>query len=222
MPTPTMTRRTEAWQYLEDEHQSLAAIVHAVHFLLDEIAAGRIEPDFRLLRAMVYYLTEYPERRHHPNEDHYLFARLKERTHEADAIIARLEREHAAAEQRIAELESALHAFASREPGGFERFRSTFERYAQFYRQHMLTEEREILPLAQRHLREEDWAWIAEGWRRSGLDPMRGTTERDDWMRIFERLVRHAPPPLGLGEGPYPEAPESQDRQEGGSGKGAP
>jgi len=146
-----------AWRLIEDEHQALAAVLHALRFLLDEIGAGRIEPDFRLLRAMLYYLTEYPERRHHPNEDRYLFARLKEKTSEADAVIARLEKEHAAAEQRIAELEAALHAFTSREPGGFDRFRDVFDRYAHFYRQHMMTEEREVLPIAERHFTPEDW-----------------------------------------------------------------
>ncbi|WP_438438654.1 hemerythrin domain-containing protein [Hydrogenophilus thermoluteolus] len=194
-----------AWRLIEDEHQALAAVLHALRFLLDEIGAGRIEPDFRLLRAMLYYLTEYPERRHHPNEDRYLFARLKEKTSEADAVIARLEKEHAAAEQRIAELEAALHAFASHEPGGFDRFRDVFDRYAHFYRQHMMTEEREVLPIAERHFTPEDWAWVAEGWRQGGSDPMVGTTTRYEWQAIFDKLVRHAPPPIGLGAGPYPE-----------------
>jgi len=198
-----------AWRLIEDEHQALAAVLHALHFLLDEIGAGRIEPDFRLLRAMVYYLTEYPERRHHPNEDRYLFARLRSKTDEANSVLARLEREHAAAEERIAELEAALHAFASREANGYERLREVFDRYAHFYRQHMRTEEEELLPLAQRYFTPEDWAWVAEGWRQEGEDPLAGC-HRDAWQEIFEKVVRHAPPPIGLGAGPYPDEPPAR------------
>jgi hemerythrin-like domain-containing protein len=205
-PTPTSPQPFHGgWRVVEDEHQALAAVLHALHFLLDEIGAGRVEPDFRLLRAMLYYLTEYPERRHHPNEDRYLFARLKEKTHEADAVIARLEKEHAAAEQRVSELDAALHAFASRAPGGFEHFREVFDRYAHFYRQHMMTEEREVLPLAERYFTADDWAYVAAGWQSAGVDPLAGTTKRDEWQAIFDKLVRHAPPPIGLGAGPYPD-----------------
>ena len=49
-----------AWRLIEDEHQALAAVLHALRFLLDEIGAGRIEPDFRLLRAMLYTLPNTP------------------------------------------------------------------------------------------------------------------------------------------------------------------
>ena len=49
-----------ALQVLADEHQSLAAILHALHFMLKEIAAGRLQPDMALLRAMVHYLDAYP------------------------------------------------------------------------------------------------------------------------------------------------------------------
>ena len=47
------------------------------------IATGAA-PDFTLLRAILYYLREFPQRRHHRNEDQVLFARIKARTHEAD------------------------------------------------------------------------------------------------------------------------------------------
>ena len=78
-----------AWRRIEDEHQAHAAIIHGLRYLIEAIEEGRQQPDFELLRAMVHYVAEYPERSHHPKEDRFLFARLKEKTHEADAVIVR-------------------------------------------------------------------------------------------------------------------------------------
>ncbi|MCM2308223.1 MAG: hypothetical protein NDI91_12280 [Sulfuritalea sp.] len=44
---------------------------------------------------MIFYLEE-PPKLHHPKENAYLFASLRERTHEADEVIAHLEQEHVA------------------------------------------------------------------------------------------------------------------------------
>lgn len=195
----------EAMRIIEDEHQSLAAILHAVRYMLKEIGKGKFAPDFRLLRAMVHYLDAYPEKRHHPKEDLYLFERLKALTDEGAEAIARLEQEHAGSEARIKALESALHAWAGGEKGGFDTFNQAFENFAEFYRNHMLVEEREILPLCRQHFSDADWAAVDEGFR-SNNDPMGGTREgekEEDFGRIFSRLVAAAPPPIGLGAGPY-------------------
>lgn len=192
----------EALRIIEDEHQSLAAILHAIRYMLKEIGAGRLQPDFRLLRAMVHYLDEYPEKRHHPKEDEFLFALLKRKTREGAEAIARLEQEHAGGEGRIKALEAALHQYAAGERGGFDAFGRAFESFADFYRKHMLLEEREILPLARKHFSDADWEAVAAGFRENA-DPMGGTREGDDFRRIFSKLVAAAPAPIGLGAGPY-------------------
>ena len=63
----------DAMRILMDEHQSLAAIIHAIRHMIGEIDAGRLRPDQKLLEAMVHYLDAYPEKRHHPKEDAFLF-----------------------------------------------------------------------------------------------------------------------------------------------------
>ncbi|MBL8447880.1 MAG: hemerythrin domain-containing protein, partial [Zoogloeaceae bacterium] len=102
----------EALRIILDEHQALAALLHALRFMLKEIAAGRLEPDLRLLEALIHYLDAYPEKRHHPKED-FLFERLKARTPEGAAAIARLEMQHAGAPARIHALEEAVRAYAA-------------------------------------------------------------------------------------------------------------
>lgn len=195
----------EALSIIQDEHQSLAAILHAIRHMNKEIGAGRLQPDFQLLRAMVHYLDAYPEKKHHPKEDRYLFALLKKRTDEGAAAIERLEKEHAVGDERIKALEAALHQYASGARDGFDAFTQAFERFADFYRSHMMLEEREVLPLVVKYFTAEDWAQAAAGFR-DDPDPMGGTgepTTHEDFQRIFSKLVAAAPAPIGLGAGPY-------------------
>ncbi|ATE62049.1 hemerythrin domain-containing protein [Thauera sinica] len=196
----------EAMRILMDEHQSLAAIIHAIRHLIGEIRAGRLEADQGLLAAMVHYLDAYPEKRHHPKEDRYLFGPLKAKTGEGAAALERLAREHGEAEARIKVLEAALGRYRAGEPGGFEGFAQAFEGYAAFYREHMLLEEREVLPLVIAHFTEADWAAAEAGFLAD--DPLRGTRTgegEEDFGRIFSKLVAAAPAPIGLGAGPYKE-----------------
>ncbi|NLF53899.1 MAG: hemerythrin domain-containing protein [Thauera phenolivorans] len=197
----------EAMRIIMDEHRSLEAILSAVRYILGEIGARRLAPDFALMRALVHYLEAYPEQSHHPKEDRYLFAPLKLRTAEGAAALATLEREHAESEGRIRSLKRALCAYAEGAPGGFYGFVDAFEAYRNFYHAHLQLEEREILPLAVRHFTEEDWAAAAAGFR-AGADPLEGTRDaarEDEFARIFAKLVAAAPAPVGLGVGPYLE-----------------
>ncbi len=195
----------DAMRILMDEHQSLAAIIHAIRHMIGEIGAGRLQPDHKLLEAMVHYLDAYPEKRHHPKEDEFLFGPLRARTHDADAALDRLEAEHAQADARIAVLDAAVKAYAQ-DPANFDAFKTAFEDYAAFYRTHMMTEEREVLPLIRKHFTAEDWDKANAGFIAD--DPLSGTraTARageEDFAQIFSRLVAAAPAPIGLGAGPY-------------------
>ena len=195
----------DAMRILMDEHQSLAAIIHAIRHMIGEIGAGRLQPDHKLLEAMVHYLDAYPEKRHHPKEDEFLFGPLRARTHDADAALDRLEAEHAQADARIAVLDAAVKAYAQ-DPANFDAFKTAFEDYAAFYRTHMMTEEREVLPLIRKHFTAEDWDKANAGFIAD--DPLSGTraTARageEDFAQIFSRLVAADPAPIGLGAGPY-------------------
>lgn len=195
----------EAIRIIMDEHQSLAAIIHAIRLMIREVGVGRLAPDFKLFKAMVHYLDAYPEKRHHPKEDQFLFGPLKARTTEGADALARLEAEHGLAEARIQALDAALQGYADGAPDGFEAFTDAFETYADFYRNHMLLEEREILPLLKRHFTADDWARADAGCQATP-DPMSGTRSPDsdeDFRRLFSKLVAATPAPLGLGGGPY-------------------
>lgn len=191
----------EALRIISDEHQSLAAILHAVRFMIKEVAAGRLVPDLKLFEAMIHYLDAYPEKRHHPKED-FLFERLKARTPDGAEALAKVERQHLGAAARIKALEDALQVYKA-DSSRLVEFSRAFDNYAEFYRNHMILEEVEIIPLAREHLTAEDW-WDVDRVFAAEPDPMGGTREKpEDFAAVFSKLVASAPAPIGLGAGPY-------------------
>lgn len=182
----------KALRIISDEHQSLAAILHAVRFMLKEIAAGTLEPDLELFQGMVHYLEAYAEQRHHPKEER-LFHALRRRTDEGAEALATLGVEHAAGPQRIAALKRALADFVA-DPSRVADFAAAFNAYADFYRGHMVLEEDTVLPLVRRHLTPEDWAAID---REFLAEDASGAGE--DFSALFRRLVDCAPAPIGHG-----------------------
>ena len=188
----------EAATILRDEHRSLGAVVHALQFLVREIHDKGRTPDFRLLHAMLYYIREYPERLHHPKEDRYLFAALKRRTHEADAVVAELEREHTQGEKLLNDLTVALSIFEAGAKEGQQRFSREVSRFADFYWSHMQKEEDQVLPVAERALTEEDWRGIHAAFS-ANQDPNFSGDAQDEFRRLFTRIVNLTPAPLGLG-----------------------
>jgi hemerythrin-like domain-containing protein len=190
--------RHEAATIIRDEHRSLGAVVHAMQFLLREIRDRGHAPDYRLLHAMLYYIREFPERLHHPKEDQHLFAAVKRRTHETDAVIAELEREHAQGESLLNDLTVALSVYEAGVPNGLERFAASVEQFADFYWQHMQKEEDRVLPVAERVLTDEDWRDIHAAFS-ANRDPNYAADSEEEFRRLFTRIVNLAPAPIGLG-----------------------
>ena len=146
---------------LREEHRSLAAVLHALLAQVDDTAR---RPDPALLRAMLFYIEQFPERLHHPKEEQHLFARLRQRTQECDALLGELEQQHAAGGSQFAELRGRL---ASSDHDGFARAARAF---AAEQWQHMRAEETVVLPAARQHLLAEDWRAIADAFE-ANADP---------------------------------------------------
>jgi len=191
----------EALHIIGEEHQSLAAILHAIRFMLKEVAAGKLAADLKLFQAMVHYLDAYAEKRHHPKED-LLFHRLPQRTAEGAEALAKLGLQHAAAPQRMAALEQALAAYVA-DNSRFDNFARAFETYAEFYREHMMLEEDVVLPLLRSHLTADDWTELDAAFRAEMADKSGKDGKAEDFSALFSRLVDCAPAPIGFGPRPF-------------------
>jgi hemerythrin-like domain-containing protein len=183
---------------IRDEHRSLAAVVHGLRYLVREMRERNAKPKFNLLWAMMFYLDEFPEKMHRPKENAYLFARLRQRTHEADAMVAELERQHTAGARQLRDLEVALGHYEGGMPDGLDRFAAAVEKFGEETLKHMALEESTVIPLAKEHLTAEDWSEISTAFSENG-DP-RFDAETDHECRdLFSRIVNLAPPPIGVG-----------------------
>ena len=183
---------------LKSEHRSISAVLHGLQQLAKDAQDGRTRPDFKVFRAMLRYIDEYPERLHHPKEDEHLFARLVARSAQARDLVDDLQREHVAGAALVRDLERALLFFEDAWPGGAREFQAAVQTYADFHWKHMRKEEDELLPLAERYLLPEDWTAIDAAFA-GNHDPLADMRDRD-FQALFTRIVNLAPAPVGLGD----------------------
>jgi len=183
---------------IRDEHRSISAILHGMEYLVDRVRTRKAKIDPRVFSAMIYYLDTFSERMHHPKEDRYLFKAMRSRGGEAAAVVADLEKEHAAGGEALKRLEQSLVRY---EEGGDKEFPAFAEAVAKFvreYRDHMQKEESVVFPLAQRILSTADWQAIDRAFEEN-RDPLAAQRESRDFEKLFDRIVSLAPPPIGIG-----------------------
>lgn len=188
-----------ALDIIRNEHQSLAAVLQGLLYLVRQTREGGRKPNFRLLSAMLYYIDTVPERFHHPKEDKYLFALLRERRPECAPLLDQLQREHLQGAGKIRELaQDLLHYEQSGTMEAGSKFATDVESYALFHWDHMRLEEREVLPLAQQHLEPADWQIINAAFM-GHSDPLLGLGAKAGVESLFTRIVNLAPAPIGVG-----------------------
>ncbi len=188
----------DAIAVLKSEHRSISAVLHGLKELARMAQDATVRPRFQVLRSMLRYIDEYPERLHHPKEDEHLFARVLQRAPEARALVDQLQAEHREGAQLIRELERALLFFEEGWPLGAREFAQAVEAYAEFHWKHMRKEEEELLPIAKRALTAGDWNAIDRAFA-ANRDPV-ADMEHRDYEKLFTRIANLAPAPVGLGE----------------------
>jgi hemerythrin-like domain-containing protein len=187
-----------ALDVIRDEHQALAAMLRSLSLLLQHARRERQMPPFDVLRAMMFYIDEFPERLHHTKESQLLFPKLRERAPELAPLLDRLDREHAAGERAIRDLEHSLLAFEVMGESRREDFEAAVERYITHYLQHMACEEQDIIPAAKRLFTEADWVELDAAFA-ANKDPLTGHEPEDGYRPLFRKIVNSAPAPIGLG-----------------------
>ena len=181
-----------------DEHAALSAMLRSILLLLAQHHRQGTLPDFAILRAMLFYVDEFPEKRHHRKETELLFPKLRARTPLSRDLLDHLDGEHASGERRIRDLEHALLGFEMMGEPRREAFEQAAERYVSFYLAHMAMEEQQILPLAEQVLTDEDWADLDEAFG-ANCDPLTGHEPEAGYRALFTRIVSIVPAPIGLG-----------------------
>lgn len=187
-----------AAQIIRDEHAALAAMLRSLLMLIDQGPGDQPERFFDVLRAMLFYIDEFPERLHHPKESNLLFPKLLRAEPELITVIRRLETDHIMGEGRVRELQHLLLAWELIGEPRREAFIQAANEYVKFYLDHMRTEETQLLAVAERSLSAEDWVELDKAFA-TDKDPLAGGARDASYDRLFTRIVLSAPAPIGVG-----------------------
>ena len=188
---------------IRDEHSTLSAVLRSIGLLLSESRRRGIVPNFQVLRAMLFYIDEFPEQVHHTKETSLLFPKVRARSTEAAAVIDRLDREHERSHHAVLGLEHDVLALemmseAFDAPARLLRFEKEMHAYIAAYLEHIRIEEVEILPLAERVLTGADWDELDTAFMQN-RDPLTHREGDDAFRPLFKRILMTLPAPLGLG-----------------------
>lgn len=192
--------RCDALRTVREEHARLSAMLRSMLSMLQRGPdADGPERFFDVLRAMLFYIGEFPEKLHHPKESDLLFPRVARAAPHTLAAIERLEKEHMGGEGRVRELMHLLVAWEYLGEPRRQAFVDEAEAYVSFYLAHMRLEEQIVLPAAEQSLTEDDRRALDTAFA-GHVDPLSPEGARDpNYDRLFTRIVRLTPAPLGVG-----------------------
>lgn len=184
---------------LRDEHFSLTAVLRSLR-MMPHRGPGEDAPQyFDAMRAMLFYIDEVPEKEHHPKESQLLFQPMLQRMPELAQTLQRLEGEHAGGEKAVGDLQYLLLAWELMGDDRREAFAGALGQYIDFYLEHMSLEETVIFPAAQKAFTPGDWAAIDGACAPNRDPPAPGAAPDPACERLFSRIVRSTPSPIGLG-----------------------
>lgn len=186
-----------ALRVMRDEHQALSAMLRSMTMLLAKSRRDGQLPNFDVLRSMMFYVDEFPEKLHHSKEDALLFPLVRKRAPDLAPVLDRLSRDHERGETALRNLEHTLLAFEVMGESRREAFEKALETYSRNYLEHMAQEEQHVLPAAQQHFTPEDWAALDAAFA-ANRDPLTGHDPEDAYRPLFSKIVNNAPAPIGL------------------------
>lgn len=190
-----------AFKVIRDEHSAVSAVLRSLLQMIDR-GPDDDGPErfFDVLRAMLFYIDEFPEQRHHPKESDLLFPKIARVAPHLMPVIERLEADHMQGERKVRELQHLLLAWELLGESRRAAFVDAARTYVEFYLAHMRTEETELMPVAQQQLTEQDWAQLDAAFSQQ-IDPLAGGERDPQYDRLFTRIVMRAPAPIGVGPG---------------------
>lgn len=183
---------------IKREHRNLGAILFTLEGLVNEIGKHHKSVDFGVFHGIAYYLDSFLDRYHHPKETEYLFPAVRAHCPQAAPVLDRLVEQHEQGEQLLLRLLKTLSAYEFLGEPGFPEFREAVMQYVNFERDHAHAEEKDVLPLAQKHLTEKDWQRIDAAFG-DHQDPLFGDRPQGEFRALFTALSNAIPAPYGLG-----------------------
>ena len=143
-------------------------------------------PDYQLMLDVVYYLTHFADKFHHPRED-VAITRLGERDPSVQSLIRRVLGEHKVIAAAGKQLDGQLDAVLNGVLLARESVEVTAATYLTYYRHHMAREEKELFPLVDKLLRPADWKSVAAAIS-SEDDPLFGKKVKERYRALHRQI----------------------------------
>lgn len=152
--------------------------------------SGSDRPEYELMSDILYYMTQYPDRFHHPRED-IAFKALLKHDPEAQHIVDELAGQHVKIAQSGATLSADLSAAAADAMIARATIEDALRDYVTVLRDHMDQEEREIFPRLASSLKESDWLSIDSAID-FGTDPLFGESVQQRFHVLHRQIASQA------------------------------
>jgi len=201
VPAPVRGTADNCVRVLLNEHAALASVLSSILLMLERGPRDEPERFFDVLRAMLFYIDEFPEQIHHRKESDVLFPKVARLAPKLLPTIEKLERDHIRGESLVHSLQHALVAWEMLGEPRKSAFVDAAREYVAFYFEHMRLEETVVVPAAESLLTADDWKEVDAAFR-ANRDPLAGAVPIDStYNRLFTKIVTCAPAPIGVGRG---------------------
>jgi len=178
-----MTSQIAQWHA---EHGNFSLLLSILEEQVDAFREGE-SPDYHLMLEIVTYLREFGDCYHHPRED-AAFNILVERDPQMRLPINRLLQEHRVIAVAGEELVARLHQVVSDAYILRETVEAAAALYLAYYRHHIATEERLVLPRSRLLLNAQDWDTVAHA-APSCPDPLFGPSPTGTYASVAKLMA---------------------------------
>lgn len=173
---------------IRKEHAAVSAVLKLLLRMATLGHGDTPERYFDVLRAVLFYIGEFPEKLHHPRESTLLFPAIAQARPELRTVIERLEQEHESGEARVRELQHLLLGWELLGEGRRAAFVQAARDYVEFYLAHMKAEENEILGPALELLTDQEWTALDAAFESNPV-PLAEVGRDPRFDRLYARIV---------------------------------
>ena len=171
---------------LDRDHANVAKLLEILESEMLAIEVGKT-PDYPLMQDIMRYMTQYPDRFHHPKED-LIFKQLLKRNPGARDDVEDLLEEHVSIGLAGQEFDRILRTSGIDSVEVREQLEAAGFAYIRALREHMLKEEKKLFPLAMEVLTKEDWQVIDEEVD-AVEDPLFEAQIADEYQRLYKLII---------------------------------
>ncbi|MEM5277576.1 hemerythrin domain-containing protein [Cupriavidus taiwanensis] len=185
LPTPS-PNPLAAWH---TDHIHFASLLDLLEKQVSTFHQGE-QPDYGLMTTIIQYMRDYGDSVHHPRED-VAYALLVERDPGTQIIISRLLQEHRVIATVGADLLDRLREVESEAVTSRSALEAAAAMYLVYYRNHLSTEEKQVMPRAARFLTDADWAEVAAT-EPASADPLFGANVKKRFATLRKQIDSEA------------------------------